>query len=525
MRPSKELVKAIRRAAGRIDKCGLEAEIPEVEIEAVTAFGGAVEEGLRDAVNSAPPERLAATIRLVRLTNAGGLANEIASLALRRPVSLDAKEEAIGLLRDVGVEIPQQVEATLQVARGFVESPDASGLASVLALPDAWKEPVLSAWLARPCSDVALLESALGLDSRMDAIITERLGAAATQAAVPALQRLVEGEDRDLRKAAKRALHRLRSAGVDVTGQAPEQEGFSLQITPDTQRESRAFATGIDGSGGRILWVMAPSSKGGYRLLEAVVDDQQGLRKADVIPVALRGFRAHIARLRANPSLLIAQLEVTRAVEILRTGESLAAAAGEPLSSEYQTWRDDVAAELFAVAVDESALGNVAIEADSQAGPADSAVQLGVEQRELLAQSADLLGEPYFANWAVLGEAVESAAAGVRRAETSTLAVDDEQRKQQVDREISSVAEVFDSATRVLYRQRLEQMVEILRATKNEHQAALAGVAAQSFTEVADLYSDHPFARALIQRGVLAAYQSVRQEEDRDSSESRIVRP
>jgi hypothetical protein len=150
---------------------------------------------------------------------------------------------------------------------------------------------------------------------------------------------------------------------------------------------------------------------------------------------------------------------------------------------------------------------------------------LVVEQRELLAQSADLLGEPYFANWAVLGERVESAAAGVRRAETSTLVVDEEQRKQQVDREMSGVAEIFDSATRVRYRLRLEQMAEVLRATKHERQAELALVAAQSFTDVGDLYSDHPFARALIQRGVLAAYQIVCQEEDRESSESRIVQP
>lgn len=525
MKPPKELVKAIRRAVSRIDKCGLDGETPEREIKAVLVFEAGVEEGLRDAVSSGPPERLAATIRLVRLTCAGGLANEIASLALRRPVSLEAKGEAIGLLRDVGVEIPPQVEDTLRQAREFVESPDADGLDSVLALPDAWKEPVLSAWLARPCSDAGLLESVLGLEPRMDAVIVERLGASGTQAAVPALQRLAAGEDRKLRKAAKRGLHQLRAAGVDVIGPAPDQGGFSLQITPDVQRESRAFATGIDGSGGRILWVMAPSSQGGYRLLEAVVDDQQGLRKSEVISVALKGFRAHIARLRANPALLIAQLELPQAVAILRGGEALTAAAGEALSSEYQTWRDDLAAELFAVPADDPQRSNAKLDAAGAADPASPAEQLVVEQRELLAQSADLLGEPYFANWAVLGERVESAAAGVRRAETSTLVADEEQRKQQVDREISGVAEIFDSATRVRYRQRLEQMAEVLRATKHERQAEFALVAAQSFTDVGDLYSDHPFARALIQRGVLAAYQIVRQEEDRESSESRIVQP
>ncbi len=529
MSPPKELVKAIRRAVSRIDKGGLDGEVPEREVKAVMAFGAGVEAGLREAVCSAPPERLAATIRLVRLARSGGLANEIASQALRHAVPLEAKGEAIDLLRDVGVEIPQQVEDTLRAARQFVEAPDAKGLDSVLALPEAWKESVLRAWLARSGSDASLLETVLGLDPRMDPIVVERLGASGNQEAAPSLRRLVAGEDRKLRKIAKRALHRLRAAGVDVAEETPAQERFSLQIAPDMQRESRSFATGIDGSGGRIVWVMAPSIKGGYRLLEAVVDDQQGLRKSEVMSVALKEFRAHIERLRANPTLLIAQLELAQAVAILRAGEALAAAAGNDLPPEYEAWRDDTAAELFAASVGVPQGGSMAVdsarEKAKEGAPDDQGGRSVPEQRELLAQSADLLGEPYFANWAVLGEAVESAAAGVRRAETSTLLVDEEQRKQQVDREISGVAEVFDEVTRMRYRQRLEQMTDVLRATKHEREAELALAAAQGFTDVADLYSDHPFARALIQRGVLAAYQSVRQEEDRESSESRIVQP
>ena len=523
----KELVKAIRRAVSRIDRDGLDVESAHSEVAAVLAFESGIEEALREAVAAAAPERLAATIRLVRRARARGLANEIASLALRRPVPLDAKVEAVGLLRDVGVEIPKEVEDTLGVAREFVDAPDSDGLRVVLSLPEAWQAPVLSAWLARPVSDPHLLESVLGFDPGMDEVIVDRLGASGTQEAVSALQRIVAGDGR-LRKAAKRALHRLHAAGVAVAEKTSAGEGFSLQIAPDTERESRAFTTGIDGSGGRILWVMAPSSKGGFRLLEAVVDDERGLRKSEVMSVALKGFRSHIERLRANPAILVAQIDAARAVAILRAGEALAAEAGDPLPAEYTAWRDDIAAGLFATegkpqdgrrdpdsTSEESATGAVPEDADAPTS----------EQRELLAQTADLLGEPYFASWAVLGEAVEGAAAGVRRAETSTLVVDEEQRKQQVDREISGVAEIFDSTTRACYRQRLEHMAEVLRTTKHDGQARLALVAARGFTDVADLYSDHPFARALIQRGVLAAYQSVRQEEDRESSESRIVQP
>ncbi len=125
----------------------------------------------------------------------------------------------------------------------------------------------------------------------------------------------------------------------------------------------------------------------------------------------------------------------------------------------------------------------------------------------------ELLRAPYFSNWAVLGEPAEEAARGVRAAETSDLLVDDEQRKKQIDESMANVAGSLDGAARGRFAARLRSMVPVLSACGLDADALRATAAAEGFEQIEDLYADHPLARALIQRGVMAAYQHHREQD------------
>lgn len=108
--------------------------------------------------------------------------------------------------------------------------------------------------------------------------------------------------------------------------------------------------------------------------------------------------------------------------------------------------------------------------------------------------------------------------------------MDDEQRKQQVDQAISAVAAGLDAQERARFKGRLHEMARVLAATGDETGAIRALVAGDAFETVEDLYADHPFARAITQRGVMAAYQHLRQHEppaapEADDGKSRIVQP
>jgi hypothetical protein len=71
-------------------------------------------------------------------------------------------------------------------------------------------------------------------------------------------------------------------------------------------------------------------------------------------------------------------------------------------------------------------------------------------------------------------------------------------------------------------------MARVMAAAGDEADAIRALVAGDAFETVEDLYADHPFARAIIQRGVMAAYQHLREHEpppgpEADDGKSRII--
>lgn len=495
--------KAVKQAIRHLRRRGADGPLPVNQLETLLADRDAAVVALQAALRRARSREVAPAIRLASLIGVAELADVIADVALRRPAPLAAKMEAVDALRGAGIAVPAAVEETLQLARGFVAEPDPASLERILALPPAWRVPVLEEWLAGGRPDVHMLERALGVDPELEGRILARLGESGQAAAVPLLRRLAaEGSDKERQKAAKRALHRLRSAGVVIDEQV-EQEGFSLALDTDPGRDTRAWITGIDGAGGRIVWVMTPSATGGERLLEAVVDDEHGVRKAELMAVTRRGFRNHLAGLAANPGILIVSCSPAEVAAILWRAAERTAACGDEPPADFRRWHAEIGSRLplDTPAAQEGAAGT-AIDGDAIA-----------HDRDLLRESAQLLQRDFFAGWAVLGEEVERAARAVRTAETSRLALDDQQRTRQIDEAIAGAAAALDGPARARYRERLEDMAEVLWKARHEGDARLALAAAAGFTEVGDLYAAHPFARALVQRGVLAAYQHVREQE------------
>ena len=273
--------------------------------------------------------------------------------------------------------------------------------------------------------------------------------------------------------------------------------------------DSRAFATGVDGSGGRILWLLSPSESGGERLLEAVLDDTAGVRRADLLAVTRSGVREHLERLRDNAAVLVAQIPPETAARILWEAERITAACGGQLPDAYVSWR--------------AGTGRRLMETVQEGDPPEA--EVGQVDEEHLRAAVELLGRPYFAGWLVRHPAVEAAAEGVRLAETSRLTLDDRLRSEQVDAAIRRAAEAFDEQTRRRFRRRLHAMADLLERLRRPEEALRARAAADAFVTVEDLYADHPFARALLQRSVLVAYEQLPEVVEAGSPDRRIVGP
>ncbi len=515
MSDSSSLKQALLRAARDIRRRGEEATLRYEHLDAVRTAPGEPGPALAELIASVQPDDLAAMIHLVRLLKATGLDEAIADAALRKMVPLAAKSAAVRALQDGGTEVPGPVIDTLESAERFVAAPDSAGLQAVLELPEAWRQPTIDAWVSSSLAiNPDVVVAALGQGLVQPLQVAEGLGAHGDAKAVPLLRELVAGDDRAVAKAAKRALHQLKARGVSVEADS-KGETFSFEIAPDVVRDSLAYLTGIDGLGGRIMWVLSPNTAGGYSLLEAVTDDVHGIRKAEILATTRGDFRRHMTRLRDNPSVLLAMAPATAVTGFLRTAEELNAESQTEVPPSYTEFREGLAGVLFEPGEAwDPGLPECPVSED--------------ERREVLRAAVELLGVPYFAAWAILGPATEEAAVAVRAAETSDILVDDDQRKQQVDQAIAGVADSFDGAERARFKARLHDMATVMAVTGDETEAIRAMVAGDAFETVEDLYADHPFARAIIQRGVMAAYQHLRQQEpppsaDADESESRII--
>lgn len=506
--------KAVKQAVRYLRRHGLEGGRPLNHLEAMMSDRQGAADELAQLIGRAPDHDLAPAVRLARLLGARELADPIAASVLRRPAPLAAKTEAVETLAELGVEVPAAVRDTLATVQGFLGAPDRQRLRAVLELPASWRQPAIEAWLSGGVQEVELLEALLQEQPERTDEIIDQLGESGSPAAAALLQRLAEGGDKERGKRVRRALHRLRAAGVEIEESAPE-ETFSFALDADPSH-ARAWSSGVDGSGGRIVWVLAPTARGGEELLEAVLDDTRGLRRAETMAVTRKGFRSHLDRLDENPGILVVQLPVEEAAAALRRAEKMAEREGEELPADWLSWRRGMGEKLLTAAPSEP---------DDAAAEIATGTSADEGDRQLVQESVELLKDPLFSNWAVLGEAAEEAALAVRRAEKSELVVDDEQRKQQVDQAIAGAARALDGEARARYRSRLETMAYLLERGRREEQARLARHAAVGFTTIDDLYASHPLARAMVQRGVLAAYQGVREREESEEPDSRIVRP
>jgi len=514
--PTPETLQATRRAVARIRSYGVDGPRPIEEIEALMACEDELDAALDVVLRDASAEDLTAAIRLVYLMRRGAVIDTVRSVAFAAPSSVEAKREALAAMRRCDVEADADAIEKIAAIEALATAPDAEALADVLEWPPAWREPGLSAWLdAAGAEQLAAVEIALGIQPELDARLLDWIASHGSMEAATVLQRFLAGaQDKDRVKQVKKALHRLRSQGVHIeeTAAAPQGGGFSLEIESGALQDGRAYATSVDGSGSRLVWVLWRAPSGGSRLLQAVLDDVNGVREAEVAKVTRQGFREYVEQMQENPTVLLQQVSLNDAAVILAAAAAHTEAVGGELPADFRTWSE--VAGVVPAAVDTAPI-YAHIGADEVRG--DTA---------LIDESMKLLREAHFQSWALGGSIIDAAADEIQQAETSTLMVSDEQRRERMQDAIrDAVAKSFDDDARGCYRGRLEVMAQMLWEGGQEEPARQALAAAVGFTEIDDLFTGHAFARALTHRGVWLAYEDKQREMNAEQQRSGIVQP
>jgi len=341
---------------------------------------------------------------------------------------------------------------------------------------------------AEPDERVRMLRAA---DASALAAAIEALGHTREHAAADVLA-LVDDmvDDRVLRKAARRELHRLRSMGVEPPVRSAPQVQTSVDQRPKTLPISGAWATDIDSSGGRGLWLVADKPLGGVWFGALLLNDLKGLEELSLVDTTRKRFQVEFeqAQRQAGPWIM---LPGEYSLGLVREAVDLTREVAGNLPTRYHAFRD-----VFGEA----------------AGPPERAlVYETISPVEInfnpgwLEDSPRLLSEPEMAGWYVpMPTELRARALEVARTPAASLLVPGHTPEQQALQLLADASRLgLTPLVRRALRRRLEETAQMFLITDRLNAARLAVGAAHGLADQGGVSPDrHPLLRLLLAVGL-----------------------
>ncbi|MBI2372259.1 MAG: hypothetical protein HYV08_18855 [Deltaproteobacteria bacterium] len=295
-----------------------------------------------------------------------------------------------------------------------------------------------------------------------------------------------QAEDKDLLKAAKRHLYRLRQKGVAVA--EPQRPEPPPVWQPPRPREAQALVTGYDGRGDRMVWLTQPRLPQGLSLFQAVLSEAAGIVDFTAGETTQKGFREYLAELKLDPHFPIVRSDPAWVRHLLQEAEPRTVSAGRPLPQEY----------LDAKVV----LGS---EPASSEPPIYAALRAGelAERPELLDRADALFEQPEVRGWFLAEEELRQHLSSLKQAQESRIVLNRYQQEGRLEGILQEAAQgLFGGARGQTYQRRLEEMAWVLLRGGKREPAETALAAAQALTRSGPPAHRHPFLYALVKRSI-----------------------
>ncbi len=285
-----------------------------------------------------------------------------------------------------------------------------------------------------------------------------------------------------VRTAARRALYRLRQAGVDRP----------VAITPPPPQRialGDAWASAVDGTGGRGLWLTLAGPYGERTLLAAVLSDELGLLDFSTGAMPKKRIDEQLRAVQAESPLPWVAVPPSWAWATLAAAAERTRATDRPVPPELGAW-----IERLGTPAAEPAPVYARLPAEAAAEPA------------LLESSATLLGLPELAGWFLDPAGVSSEALEWLQAKESRLVVSDQIKAERLAALIDRIIERhFDEPTRQRWQGRLEDEAYVLLALERTAEAWSAVAVARALADPVAPLRRVPFLRALAERSLEVA--------------------
>lgn len=349
-------------------------------------------------------------------------------------------------------------------------------------------------------------DGVVGRLTAADAPTIEMVGALDDEAAGGLLARVASSAgSKEIRKAARRGLHRLRAAGRAVPEIPPSGPPPMLRAQVDV-RLAQVTASFPDGMGSRGLWLFAERSTGGGFFFGTVLNELVGMKGCFVGEATKRRFAERVDEIKRSVDLPWVDLPVDYGRALLAEALALNEAGGVAIPQDFQTWG--------------------AVLGDLGEPPARAAIYDLVNSAEIqldptfLDQSDELLDEPEIGTWLLDFHAMRPYVEQLKQARSSQLVLNDEAQKEREERVMNAVVrDLFTEQFRGGLRRRLEEAAYVyLRLGRDlaAKRAVAAAIALEQpllsetvIVRVSQVPSraQHPFARTLVERSLEFAQQ------------------
>jgi hypothetical protein len=371
------------------------------------------------------------------------------------------------------------VVAALEALVG--DQPTDEAVAAALATVPAGELEAALRWLIREHGVAALPILRRCLAGRPEHAIAaaQALGTLAVPDAADALETTeARAATKAVRTAARRALYRLRQAGIER--RPPPPPAPATGATP-----AEAWVSAVDGTGTRGLWLTLAGPHGERTLLAAVLSEEAGLVDFSAGSLAKKRVEERVRALRAESPLPWVAAPAAWAWATLVDGAARARAAGRTVPAELARWIARVGAPA------------------PERPPIHASLPAGGDDPALLERSAALLALPELAGWFLDPGSVASEGVEWLQAHESRLVVSEQVKAERLAALVDRVIEArFDEAARRRWQGRLEEQAYVLLALGRPGDARMAVAVARALADAQHSLRRVPFLRALVERSL-----------------------
>ena len=320
---------------------------------------------------------------------------------------------------------------------------------------------------------------------------------------------MAESEEKQVIKAIKRALYKLRQKGVKWEEKPTDEKPV---FTPPKPAEPEGYLSPIDSTGSRIIVLARPIPQKGQLVVFSIISDLEGIQQFTVNRFSKKEFREFVSSSLSSAEFPVIEAPGAYCLKLLKEAGALTQSLSKALPQGYH----EVENEFNDVTWDE---------------PAPPIYQSIKEDEikdlpHLLKDSAHLHETMPFSTWHLGEQEVEKYASQITEAQQSKIVLRPDQKEARVNAVYrEALEELFPEEKRLLWKRRLEEMAYALLKTGKEDEARAALSAAVDLKNPFSSIEPNPFIWNLLLKSIQGLMETDQKKKEEEKKTSLIVTP